>query len=93
MTSDREFGLNDEEIISLSQEIDDFFAKQVLRYEMNVNAINGVFMARLLRLNQSVGHTEGLYKLLQSILILELVDCADEEFPLVGAIAEKQSLH
>lgn len=71
MTSGRDVMMekwNDEVILSLSKEIDDFFVEQSLKYEMSANAINGIFMARLLRMNQSVGNMDSLYKLLESIL-------------------------
>lgn len=71
MTSGRDVMMekwNDEAILNVSKEIDDFFVEQSLKYEMSANAINGVFMARLLRMNQSVGNLDGLYKLLESIL-------------------------
>lgn len=61
-------GWDDEKIIGLSREIDDFFVQQSLKYEMNANAINGVFMARLIRMNQSVENVDNLYKLLETIL-------------------------
>lgn len=71
MTSGRDVMMekwDDEAILNVSKEIDDFFVEQSLKYEMSANAINGVFMARLLRMNQTVGNMEGLYKLLETIL-------------------------
>lgn len=74
MTSGRDVMMekwNDDAILKLSNEIDDFFVTQSLKYEMSANAINGIFMARLLRMNQTVGNMEGLYKLLETILTRE----------------------
>ena len=74
MTSGRDAMMekwNDENILKLSQAIDDFFVAQSIKYEMGANAINGVFMARLLRMNEEVGNMENLYKLLESIISRE----------------------
>lgn len=74
MTSGRDVMMekwNEDKIMNLSREIDDFFVEKALKYEMSANAINGVFMARLLRMNMSVDNMEGLKKLLESILAEE----------------------
>lgn len=82
MTSGRDVMMekwDDEAILSVSKEIDDFFVEQSLKYEMSANAINGVFMARLLRMNQSVGNMDSLYKLLESILTRDHEQLDDEQ--------------
>jgi hypothetical protein len=82
MTSGRDITMekwDDEAILSVSKEIDDFFVEQSLKYEMSANAINGVFMARLLRMNQSVGNMDSLYKLLESILTRDHEQLDDEQ--------------
>lgn len=74
MTSGRDTMMdrwNDEKIEQLSHSIDDFFVAQSIKHEMGANAINGVFMARLLRMNEEVGNMENLYKLLESIISRE----------------------
>lgn len=74
MTSGRDVMMekwNDDAILKLSNEIDDFFVEQSLKYEMSANAINGIFMARLLKMNETVGNMENLYKLLEAILTRE----------------------
>ena len=74
MTSGRDVMMekwNDDAILKLSNEIDDFFVTQSLKYEMSANAINGIFMARLLKMNETVGNMENLYKLLETILTRE----------------------
>jgi len=61
-----------EKLMSIASNIDNFLVKQSLDYELSMDAINGIFMARLLRMNMEVGNKEGLFKLLKAILEEEL---------------------
>jgi GTPase SAR1 family protein len=56
------------QIESVSAELDDYFVVLANKYELSVSALNGVLMARLLRLNVEVGNEDNLYKLLEVVL-------------------------
>ena len=57
-----------EKLITIAANIDNFLVKQSLDYELSMDAINGIFMARLLRMNMEVGNKSNLFKLLQAVL-------------------------
>jgi len=57
-----------ESLITIAANIDNFLVKQSLDYELSMDAINGIFMARLLRMNMEVGNKSNLFKLLQAVL-------------------------
>jgi hypothetical protein len=56
------------EIEKVSFELDDYFVALANKYELTVSALNGIMMARLLRLNVETQNEENLYKLLRVIL-------------------------
>jgi hypothetical protein len=56
------------QIESVLAELDDYFVVLANKYELSVSALNGVLMARLLRLNVEVGNEDNLYKLLEVVL-------------------------
>jgi hypothetical protein len=56
------------QIESVSAELDDYFVVLANKYELSVSALNGVLMARLLRLNVEVSNEDNLYKLLEVVL-------------------------
>jgi hypothetical protein len=57
-----------EKLITIAANIDNFLVKQSLDYELSMDAVNGIFMARLLRMNMEVGNKSNLFKLLQAVL-------------------------
>jgi hypothetical protein len=57
-----------ESLITIAANIDNFLVKQSIDYELSMDAINGIFMARLLRMNMEVGNKSNLFKLLQAVL-------------------------
>jgi hypothetical protein len=57
-----------EKLITIAANIDNFLVKQSIDYELSMDAINGIFMARLLRMNMEVGNKSNLFKLLQAVL-------------------------
>ena len=59
--------MEDNEIIELAESIDDFLSKTFLEKELSVNKFNGVFMARMVRLNQACGNMENFVKLLRDV--------------------------
>jgi hypothetical protein len=56
------------EIEKVSFELDDYFVALANKYELTVSALNGIMMARLLRLNVETQNEENLYKLLRVVL-------------------------
>jgi ABC-type uncharacterized transport system fused permease/ATPase subunit len=56
------------EIEKASFELDDYFVALANKYELSISALNGILMARLLRLNVETQNEESLYKLLVVIL-------------------------
>jgi hypothetical protein len=57
-----------ESLITIAANIDNFLVKQSIDYELSMDAVNGIFMARLLRMNMEVGNKSNLFKLLQAVL-------------------------
>lgn len=56
------------EIEKASFELDDYFVALANKYELSVSALNGILLARLLRLNVEVGNEENLYKIMEVVL-------------------------
>lgn len=59
-------------MVSVAHELDEYFMTITNKYELSVSALNGILMARLLRLNVEVGNEENLYKLLQVVMQKEI---------------------
>ena len=59
--------MDDKELFELAEEIDNFFNKTILEKELSVNAFNGVFMARMVRLNQACDNMENFNRLLRQV--------------------------
>ena len=59
--------MDDNQLFELAENIDNFFNKTILEGELSVNGFNGVFMARMMRLNQACGNLENFHKLLRDI--------------------------
>jgi hypothetical protein len=60
--------MEDNEIIELAETLDTFFSTTILEKQLSINAFNGVFMARLVRMNQEVDNMHNLNRLLEDIL-------------------------
>jgi len=56
------------QIEQVSAEIDDYFVVLANRFELSASALNGIIIARLLRLNVELKNEENLYKLLEVVL-------------------------
>jgi hypothetical protein len=52
----------------LAEALDTFFSTTILEKQLSINTFNGVFMARLVRMNQEVDNMENLNRLLEDIL-------------------------
>lgn len=53
---------------TISFNLDDFLAAQANLYELSIGALNGLVLARLMRLNMEIGNEEDFYKMLTYIL-------------------------
>ena len=60
------------EIEKVSYELDDYLVSLANRYGLTVSALNGIMMARLLRLNVETKNEENLYKLLEVVMQKEI---------------------
>lgn len=56
------------EIESVARELDDYFMTLVNKYELSLSSLNGILLARLLRLNVELKNEENLYKMLEVVL-------------------------
>lgn len=59
--------MDDKELFEIAEEIDNFFNKVILEKEVSVNAFNGIFMARMVRLNQACDNMENFNRLLHEV--------------------------
>jgi len=55
-------------IIEVAGEIDSFFVELANRHELSISALNGILLARLLRLNVETQSEGNLYKLLEVVM-------------------------
>lgn len=49
-------------------DIDDYFMILANKYELSASALNGILLARLLRLNMELKNEDNLYKLLEVVM-------------------------
>ena len=64
--------MNDEarmkQLEQVSADIDNYFMALASKFDLSASALNGIMMARLLRLNIELKNEENLYKLLEVVL-------------------------
>lgn len=56
------------ELEQVSHNLDDFLSSQSISYQLGVSALNGIVLARLMRLNMEVGNETEFYKMLQYVI-------------------------
>ncbi len=56
------------QIEQVSAEIDDYLVVLANKFDLSASALNGIVMARLLRLNVELKNEDNLYKLLEVVL-------------------------
>jgi hypothetical protein len=56
------------QIEQVSHEIDNYFMSLANQFDLSVSALNGILMARLLRLNVEMRNEDNLYKILHVVL-------------------------
>ena len=59
--------MDDKQLFEIAEDIDNFFNKTILEKELSVNAFNGIFMARMVRLNQACDNMENFNRLLREV--------------------------
>ena len=64
--------MDDNKLIEIAHSIDTYLNAVILENELSVNALNGIIMARLTRLNQVTGNTDNYNRLLTEIASGEL---------------------
>lgn len=62
----------EQQLVEISHSVDEFYTNHALKYAMDLNKLNAIMLARLMRLNMEVGNEEGFKKLMGSIVTGEL---------------------
>jgi hypothetical protein len=66
--------INEENLIEIADKIDSFFNDMVMENELSLGAFNGIFMARMTRMNEAYKNMEQFKDLLQTIVDGRLQD-------------------
>lgn len=64
--------LNEEQLVEMSYKVDEFYTDLATTYDIPLQSLNAIMLARLMRLNMEVGATENFKKLMDSIVTGEL---------------------
>lgn len=64
--------LNEEQLVEVSYKVDEFYTELATTYDIPLQNLNAVMLARLMRLNMEVGSAESFKKLMDSIVTGEL---------------------
>ena len=62
----------EQKLVDISRDVDNFYTEKALQYSVDLNKLNAIMLARLMRLNMEVGNEEGFKKLMGSIVSGEL---------------------
>ena len=60
--------MDDNNLIEIAKSIDDVLMEKLLKYNLSVNGLNGVVLARLIMLNQEAGNMVNLRDFMNDIL-------------------------
>jgi len=60
--------MDDNNLIEIAKSIDDVLMEKLLKYNLSVNGLNGVILARLIMLNQEAGNMVNLRDFMNDIL-------------------------
>lgn len=66
--------MNDETLYKVAEAIDNFFNEIVTENNLSLGAFNGMFMARMARMNEAYENMDNFKKLLQTIVDDKLED-------------------
>ena len=62
----------EQKLVDISRDVDNFYTEKALQYSVDLNKLNAIMLARLMRLNMEVGNEEGFKRLMGSIVSGEL---------------------
>ena len=62
----------EQKLVDISRDVDNFYTEKALQYSVDLNKLNAIMLARLMRLNMEVGNENGFKKLMGSIVSGEL---------------------
>ena len=62
----------EKQLVEISYGVDTFYTEQAMKYAIDLNKLNAIMLARLMRLNMEVGNEDGFKKLMGSIVTGEL---------------------
>ena len=62
----------EKQLVEISHGVDTFYTEQAMKYAIDLNKLNAIMLARLMRLNMEVGNEDGFKKLMGSIVHGEL---------------------
>lgn len=60
--------MDDNDLIDIAKSIDDVLMEKIIKYNLSVNGLNGVILARLIMLNQEAGNMVNLRDFMNDIL-------------------------
>jgi hypothetical protein len=60
--------MEENDLIEIAKSIDDVLMEKLLKYNLSVNGLNGVILARLIMLNQEAGNMVNLRDFMNDIL-------------------------
>ena len=60
--------MDENDLIEIAKSIDDVLMEKLLKYNLSVNGLNGVILARLIMLNQEAGNMVNLRDFMNDIL-------------------------
>jgi hypothetical protein len=60
--------MNDEQLIEISRNVDDYISSLLMKYDMTALSLTAVLLARAMVLNKEVGSAEDFTKLLVSVV-------------------------
>lgn len=60
--------MDDNDLIDIAKSIDDVLMEKIIKYNLSVNGLNGVVLARLIMLNQEAGNMVNLRDFMNDIL-------------------------
>ena len=72
--------MDENDLIEIAKSIDDVLMEKLLKYNLSVNGLNGVILARLIMLNQEAGNMVNLRDFMNDILANDF-GVTDEQEP------------
>jgi hypothetical protein len=73
--------MEENDLIEIAKSIDDVLMEKLLKYNLSVNGLNGVILARLIMLNQEAGNMANLRDFMNDILANDFGVPPDEQEP------------